>query len=274
MDWKTITVSKGKRTATIMLDRPERKNSWTGRMHLELRTAFAELDADPAVRAIVLTGAGDAFCPGGDFEALDGHAERGSYDPGTPAVMPSPGGATAPEFRGDFAWMMGLEKPVIGGINGAAAGIGLALACFCDIRIVCADAKFTTAHGRLNLPAEFGLSWIMPRHMGLTKAMDLLLTSRKFTGQEGVDLGLFNSTELDADAVRVAAQAYAHMLVENISPASLKATRHQVYLDQHRSAAVAIEDSKTRLEEMMRQEDYRIGLRAMLGKRKPNWLGQ
>lgn len=273
MDWKTIAISREAGIATVMLNRPERKNSWTGRMHLELRTAFAALDADPAIRAIVLTGAGDSFCPGGDFGALDGHAKRGSYDAGTPAEMPTPGAATAPEFRGDFAWMMGLNKPVIGAINGAAAGIGLALACFCDIRIVRGDAKFTTAHGRLNLPAEFGLSWVLPRAMGLTHAMDLLLTSRIFTGDEGVALGLFNRAVPDAQAVLDSAHAYARQLIETVSPGSLKATRHQTYLDQHRSAADAIADSKLRLAEMMQQEDYREGLKAMREKRKPEWTG-
>ncbi|MGB0921013.1 MAG: enoyl-CoA hydratase-related protein [Alphaproteobacteria bacterium] len=273
MDWKTIEIAQRGPVATVMLNRPERQNSWTGRMHLELRTAFAELDENPNVRAIVLTGAGNAFCPGGDFGALDTHAKRGSYDAGTPPEMPTPGEAAAPEFRGDFAWMMGLSKPVIGAINGAAAGIGLALACFCDIKIVRSDAKFTTAHGRLNLPAEFGLSWILPRAMGLTQAMDLLLTSRVFTGEEGVQLGLFNRAEPDAEAVRTAAYDYALGMVEGISPGSLKATRHQTYLDQHRGVADAIADSKARLEEMMREDDYREGLKALMEKRKPEWQG-
>lgn len=272
MEWKTLEISRTGNVGQIMLNRPDRNNSWTGRMHFELRSAFAELDEDNSIYAIVLTAAGErAFCPGGDFGALEGHSKRGAYDPGTPQEMPTPGQGVSEDFDGDFAWMMGLSKPVIGGINGAAAGVGLALAAFCDIRIARAGAKYTTAHGRLNLPPEFGLSWILPRQMGLTHAMDLLLTSRVFTGEEGRQMGFFNAVEEDADNVRTAAMAYAQKLVETVSPHSLKASRQQAYLDQHRSVGEGVAEAKARLEAMMKEGDYREGLKALREKRRPNW---
>ncbi len=86
----------------------------------------------------------------------------------------------SPEFDASFAYHFGLSKPVIAAINGPAAGVGLALACFADLRFAAAGIKMTTAHGKLNLPAEYGLSWLLPRMIGLTRANELLLTSRAF----------------------------------------------------------------------------------------------
>ena len=152
--------------ATLWLHRPHRRNAWTGRMHAEYRWIFAELEADPAVRVVVVTGSDGAFCVGGDSEALAGHAERGSYDAGLPAEVASPGHGVRPELDHDFAWQWGLRFPVIAAVNGACAGVGLSLACFCDLRFGAAGAKLTTASPKLGLPAEYGISWVLPRLVG------------------------------------------------------------------------------------------------------------
>jgi enoyl-CoA hydratase/carnithine racemase len=86
----------------------------------------------------------------------------------------------------------GLRKPVVCAINGAAAGVGLVLACYCDVRFAADTALLTTAHGRLNLPAEYGLSWVLPRMIGLARAADMLLTSRRVTANEAERMGLVN----------------------------------------------------------------------------------
>ena len=173
--------------AVITLNRPHRMNAWTGRMHTEYRWNVMQAENDPAVRVIVVTGEGRGFCVGGDAEALQGHAERGSYDPGTTPELARPGYGVAPEFDAAFAFHFGLSKPVLAAVNGPAAGVGLALVCFADLRFAAAGARFTTAHGKLNLPAEFGLSWMLPRLVGLTRANDLLLTSRVFTAEEATE---------------------------------------------------------------------------------------
>ena len=128
----------------ITLNRPHRMNAWTGRMHTEYRFSLAELDRDPAVRIIVVTGKGRGFCVGGDAEALQGHAEKGGYDPGTPKTLAEPGYGIDPAFDASFAYQFGLGKPVIAAMNGPAAGVGLALACFADLRFAAAGARFTT----------------------------------------------------------------------------------------------------------------------------------
>ena len=183
-DLRATMYSVAGRVATITLNRPDRLNAWTGRMQAEYRWALAEAAADGAVRVIVVTGAGRGFCAGADMEALAGHVTRGAYDAGLPDAVATPGYGTDPRFDADFAYHFGIPKPIVAAINGPAAGVGFALACYCDVRIAAAGAKLTTSHGRLGLPAEFGLSWLLPRLIGVARAMDVLLTSRVLIAEE------------------------------------------------------------------------------------------
>ncbi|MGA0838308.1 MAG: enoyl-CoA hydratase-related protein [Pseudomonadales bacterium] len=256
--------------ATIWLDRPHRLNAWTGRMHAEYRWCLAEAEQNPNVRVIVVTGRGRGFCVGGDTEALAGHARKGGYDPGTPSSMAMSGFGKAPEFDASFAYHFGLSKPVLAAINGPAAGVGLALACFADLRFAAAGAKFTTAHGRLNLPAEYGLSWLLPRMIGLTRANDLLLSSRVFTSEEALDWGLVNAVHPAAEVLDRTLD-YARNLIARVAPRSLRETRWQVYGDLHRDVASSVRASEALLEDMMRDPDYREGVDAYLERRAPRW---
>ena len=178
--------------ATIWLNRPHRMNAWTGRLHTEYRYLLKQANDDAKVRAIIVTGRGKGFCVGGDSEALSGHADRALDSPGISADIAKPGYGTHPNFDASFAYHFGLDKPVIAAMNGPAAGVGLALACFADLRFAVPGVKFTTAHGKLNLPAEYGLSWMLPKIVGLGRANDLLLTSRVFTSDEALTLGFVN----------------------------------------------------------------------------------
>lgn len=258
--------------ATITLNRPERMNAWTGRMHTEYRHCLARADGDDAVRAIVVTGAGRGFCVGGDAAALEGHAAKGRYDPGTPAELAKPGFGVAPEFDASFAFHFGLSKPVVAAINGPAAGVGLALACFCDLRFAAAGIKMTTAHGKLNLPAEYGLSWLLPRMIGLTRANELLLTSRVFLAEEALALGLVNEVH-PSDRLLDATYAYVADLIKRVAPNSLRQTRWQVYRDLHRDIGSSVRDSERLLDAMMREDDYAEGVAAFVAKRPPEWSG-
>jgi len=270
MELKATSLSIDDGIGIITLNRPQRLNAWTGRMHSEYRWCLAELEQTPVVRVIVITGAGRGFCVGGDAEALAGHAKKGGYDPGTPAEMANPGYGVSAEFDASFAYHYGLSKPVIAAMNGPAAGVGLALACFADIRIAAAGANFTTAHGKLNLPAEYGLSWLLPRMIGLTRANDLLLTSRKFAAEEALQMGLVNKV-VPAEQVLGEALDYARALITTVSPRSLAETRRQIYRDLHRSVQASVDDSEALLNDMMRDADYAEGVSAFLEKRLPVW---
>jgi enoyl-CoA hydratase/carnithine racemase len=240
-------------------------------MHTEYRWIFAQLEADPAVRAVVVTGSGDAFSVGGDSDALRGHAERGAYDAGLPAEPANPGYGVRPEFDHDFAWHYGLRLPVIAAINGACAGVALALACFCDIRFAAAGAKLTTATPRLGLPAEYGLSWVLPRLVGVTRAADLLLSGRVVLAEEAAAIGLVNDA-VPAEELGAVVHDYARRLATEVSPASIVVTKRQLYGDLLRAdVGAAVEDSKRLIDEMTGGADYREGVAALREKRPPRF---
>ena len=256
--------------ATIWLSRPKRMNAWTGRMHTEYRYLLSRAEQDRGVRGIVVTGRGKGFCVGGDSDALTGHIKKGGYDSGTSDEIEWPGYGVSDDFDALFAYHYGLSKPIVAAINGPVAGVGLALACFVDIRFAAPGIKLTTAHGKLNLPAEYGLSWVLPRLVGLGRANDLLLTSRVFYSEEALSMGLVNQL---FDSVNIVQQArgYLHEMVRAVSPNSIKQTRWQIYKDLHRDAASSVEDSEKLLKEMMKEQDYQEGVQAFLDKRNPKW---
>jgi enoyl-CoA hydratase/carnithine racemase len=256
--------------ATITLDRPDRLNAWTGRMNTEYRSLLARASADGAVRVVVVTGAGRGFCAGADTRALEGHVERGGYDPGTGPGLETPGYGVRPEFDAEFAYHFGVPKPIIAAVNGPAAGVGFALACFCDLRFAAAGAKLTTAHGRLGLPAEFGLSWLLPRLVGLTRAADVLLSSRVLLAEEAAEIGLVNAVT-PAGELLGAVHEYARTMANEISPASLAATKLQLYIDLHRDAATAGRDAEARLRTMMAGPDFAEGVAALAARRAPHF---
>jgi enoyl-CoA hydratase/carnithine racemase len=270
MELKATRYAVADAIATITLARPHRLNAWTGRMHTEYRWCLEQAENDPAVRVIVVTGEGRGFCAGADSAALEGHIEKGGYDPGTPAIMPMPGYGVRPEFDATFAFQFGLTKPVIAAINGPAAGVGLVLACFADLRFAARGAKLTTAHAKLGLPAEYGLSWLLPRIVGLTHANDMLLSSRVVLAEEAASMGLVNAV-LEPDELLPHTYAYAKMLATQVSPASMAATKRQIYTDLHRDVASAVNESEALLNSMTREPDYQEGVRAFVEKRQPNF---
>lgn len=274
MELKATRYDREGAAAVITLARPKRRNAWTGRMHTEYRWCLARAEADPDVRVTVVTGdpEGQAFCAGADLGALEGHAEKGRYDPGTPDDLATPGFGVDPRFDANFAYHFGLSKPLIAAINGPAAGVGLVLAAFADLRFAAEGAKFTTAHGRFNFPAEFGLSWILPRIIGLTHANDLLLSSRIFTAEEALRMGFLNAL-LPAGQVLAHALDYAEGLARNVAPGSLRETRRQIYRDLHSDAAEAVRTAEALMEDMIRHADYREGVSAWTEKRPAAWRG-
>lgn len=258
--------------ATVWLDRPHRHNAWTGRMHAEFRQVMHDLELDDRVRVVVVTGTPPAFCVGGDSEALAAHADQGGYDTGLPPEPARPGTRVRPEFDDDFAWMMGYRTPIIAAVNGAAAGVGLALALFCDLRFGSAPAKLTTAAPKLGLPAEYGMSWILPRLVGATRAADLLLSGRIVTVGETESWGLWNGVAADGDATLALAHDYADLLVRSTGPTAVSTTKAQLYQDLHRhDAAASVAQSKRLLDEAMGTAEYREGVAALREKRPPSF---
>ena len=270
MELKTVIYDVNERIATITLNRPHRLNAWTGRMHSEYRWALAQAEADADVSAVVVTGAGRGFCAGADSAALEGHVQKGGYDSGLREEPARPGYGVRPEFDATFAYHFGLTKPVIAAINGPAAGVGLVLACFADIRFAAAGVKLTTAHGKLGLPAEYGLSWLLPRLIGLARANDILFTSRVVMSEEAAAIGLVNAV-YPPEELLARTYDYTRALVRSVAPSSLASTKRQIYTDLHRDAASAVNESETLLNAMTTTADFREGVLSLLEKREPRW---
>lgn len=270
MELKTLMLSNEDGVGVLTLNRPERNNAWTGRMHAEYRYGLAALADDDAVGAIVVTGAGRSFCVGADRSALQHHVNQGGYDPGTPEEMARPGFGVRPEFDASFAFQFGIKKPIIAALNGPAAGVGLALAMFADLRFAVPGINCSTAHGKLNFPAEYGLSWILPRTVGTTRANDLLLSSRKFSTDEAADFGMINEL-VPADQLMNRVLAYATTMIRANAPGALAMTKYQLYLDWHRDIAASVHFSEQQIQVMSRTNDYREGVAAYLEGRTPRW---
>ena len=258
------------RVATVWLHRPHRHNAWTGTMHAEYRRVMADLEHRDDVRAVVVTGTPPAFCVGGDSKALEGHSERGGYDSGLPPEPATPGGGD--RLDADFVWHLGYRLPIIAAVNGACAGVGLALALWCDLRFVASGAKLTAAAAKLGLPAEYGMSWILPRLVGVTRANDLLLSSRVVTGAETAGWGLWNGVEPDGEATLAAARAYGRLLASTTGPHAVTTTKRQLTADLLRhDPAASIADSLRLLDQAMGTAEYREGISALTEKRTPNF---
>ena len=236
MELKATTYEVDGHVAVVTLNRPHRHNAWTGRMHAEYRACLAEADSDPNVRAAVVTGAGTTFCVGADTDALSKHAEKERYDDGLRGVLANPGYGLDPTFDHHFAWHFALRIPVIAAINGACAGVGLVLACYADIRFVASDAKLTTAASKIGIPAEFGLSWLLPKLIGLTRANDLLLSSRVILGTEAESLGLVNAAMPRSDVL-----PHSDASPRRLKPVPLKLNVSSSFASDHVTAVFAEE---------------------------------
>jgi enoyl-CoA hydratase/carnithine racemase len=232
---------------------------------------LADAEADPGVRVVVVTGAGRAFCAGADAGALEKHVEAGAYVAGVSGdEMARPGFGVRPEYDHAFAFHFGIPKPIIAAVNGPAAGVGLVLACFCDIRFAAAGAKLTTSAPRLGLPAEYGLSWVLPRLVGTGHAADLLLSSRVVLAEEAATMGLVNRV-VAPDALLAEAMAYARQLATDVSPASTAAAKAQLYADLHGDVGTAVAVSERLLDEMTGTADFAEGVAAWRERRAPRF---
>lgn len=182
-----LRVDIGDAIATLTLDRPDALNSLTVPLKEELLRAFRDVERDPAIRAVVLTGAGRAFCAGQDL--------RERLDPGAAPLATEIRERYNPIIRA----MRGLDKPIVGAINGIAAGAGASLAFACDILVAAEEASFLLAFGRVGLIPDSGATWFLPRLVGRAKAVELALTGEPLTATEAERFGLVARVVAAAD---------------------------------------------------------------------------
>jgi enoyl-CoA hydratase/carnithine racemase len=259
--------------ATITLHRPEKMNAFTAQMRDELVAAFDETDADDAVRAVIITGAGRAFCAGADLSsggktfdyAARNEAARDAYRVGD--VYRDGGGiVTLRIFRS--------LKPVIGAINGAAVGIGVTMQLPMDIRMASTDARFGFVFARRGITPEGASSWFLPRLVGMQTALEWCFTGRVFKAQEALDRGLVRSLHAPEDLMP-AVRALAREIADNTAPVSIALTRQMLWRmagAEHPMRAHRI-DSRA-IQARGQSPDAGEGVSSFLEKRQPAYLNK
>ncbi len=242
--------------AVITLNRPDQLNAFTGTMGEELGKAYERCDVDDGVRAVVLTGAGRAFCAGADMREGASTFERRDQPSFSAAAVHPP------------AWE--VRKPVIAALNGHAIGIGLTLALQCDIRIMAREGKYGVVQVRRGVMPDAYSHWTLPRIVGISRAADLLLTGRTFRGDEAAELGLA-SRVLPAEQVLPAALEIARDIAVNTAPLSVALTKRLLW---ESSALTHTEVGRRETElhhHLMGKADAIEGVMAYLEQRTPHW---
>jgi enoyl-CoA hydratase/carnithine racemase len=265
-EYRDLRLEVRDRVAVITLDRAERRNAFTGAMGDSLGRAYARCDVDDDVRAVVLTGAGDAFCAGADLgprgETFAAPGEAGGTSPG----------GTRREFSSSpvrpTAWE--IRKPVIAAMNGHAIGIGMTLALHCDIRLMATGAKYGIVQVRRGVLPDAHSHWTLPRVAGFAHATELLLTGRHFSAEEAVAMGIA-SRALPPGEVLDAALETAHDIARHTAPLSVALSKRILWSDPPLTA-----EETDRLETeyhrvLMGRADAEEGVLAYLERREPRW---
>jgi len=248
--------------ATITLDRPDRLNALTFEIYDELRHTFRALDTEPDVRAVMITGAGKAFCSGGDVHDIIG-------------------ALVSRDYRGllDFTRMTGdlvlairtCHVPVIAALNGTTAGAGAVIAAACDIRIAAASARIAFLFTKVGLSgADMGAAWLLPRIVGSGRAAELLMTGDFITADEALRIGLYNRVVRDGDAL-TAATAFAEQIAKGPSFA-LGITKDALNREANMDLHAAIEAEAQIQASLMTHADFREAYDAFVAKRPPKFV--
>jgi 2-(1,2-epoxy-1,2-dihydrophenyl)acetyl-CoA isomerase len=257
--------------ATITLNRPERRNALSDQLTPALRQTLLTVEADPAVRCVVITGAGRAFCAGGDVSGMGGNAGGGSRPPAQTslqdAVRRLKHGQETLTLR-----LFDLAKPTIAALPGPAAGAGLSIALACDLRIAAVSAFLVTAFANIGLSGDYGGSWLLTQLVGVARAKELYYTSRRVAADEALTLGIVNEVVPDGELM-----ARTRELAQTIAagpPIALS------YMKQNLNRAVSADlrtclaEEAERMVRCTRTDDHREAVRAFLEKRRPTFKGQ
>lgn len=252
--------------AIITLNRPEALNAFPMHMVKQFEAAVRAAVADPTVVGVVVTGAGRGFSAGLDMSTLTNIADTGSAARDTPQEA---------ELAGLFSFLVQQPKPVIGAINGVAAGGGFVLAMKCDLRFASTAASFISVFSKRGLIAEHGTTWLLPKAIGTGAALDLLWSSRKVEAEEALRLGLVQRVVAPERLIDEAVE-YIEMLAATVSPTSMAETKRLVYEGAGQEMAQAFLDADETTWRLMDGPDVAEGAASFVERRPPNFprIGQ
>jgi enoyl-CoA hydratase/carnithine racemase len=257
------------RVALIRLNRPQALNALTYRMLADIRQLVAEAEKDPEVTAIAFVGEGRGFCSGIDAEVLRQTTEAGESGR-------SGGEAGRADPPGIFSYLPRVSKPVISAVNGVAAGAGFVLAMMSDLRFGSDAASFTTIFSKRGLIAEHGTSWLLPRLVGPSRALDLLWSSRRIDAAEALRIGLLDRV-VPADDLLGSVVRYVDELAGLVSPSAMATIKSQVYRHLSDAMLPSLADADRLTQAQLRHPDAREGAMALIERRAPQfqpWTGE
>jgi enoyl-CoA hydratase/carnithine racemase len=265
MAFTTIRYEVADGLATITLDRPDKLNAWTPVMGAELLQAFRDADRDRAVRAVIFTGAGRAFCAGADMDFFAGQIRDGG---GTTA-----GSGGGPGRVEEFPTLMQrMSKPTIAAINGFALGIGCTMTLLCDVRLAAAEAKMGFLFPRMGVMAELGSTFLLPRLVGLGRACELMFTGKMYPSDELARVGLVNHVVPGAELLARAGEL-AHEMMQ-CAPLSVALTRQGLYQGLTATFDASVRSEAYALEYLYRSRDHAEAVAAFKEKRPPRFEGR
>jgi len=273
MAYESIRYDVADCVCTITLDRPEKLNAWTRQMHIDLRNAMHVAGADPDVRVIILTGAGRGFCAGADMAGLQAIGAGAGADRSSQAMPSLADASTLAEFRMTYSYFPSIPKFIIAAINGPAAGLGFVIPLYADLRFAAESAVFTTAFAQRGLIAEHGVSWLLPKLVGVSAALDLLCSARKFRAPEALALGLVSRVVPD-DRLLAETHAYARLIADTVSPRSVAVMKRQVWEAQFQTLTEATTQANFEMELSFQTADFKEGVAHFLEKRAARFTGR
>ena len=247
---------------TITLNRPDKLNAFAGRMRQEVADAVRAMAADDAVRVLVITGAGRAFCAGADIGYMREILEKEDWEAGTALVEAG---------REVVTTIRATAKPVIASVNGPAAGGGANLALSCDLRIASDRATIGQTFNRIGLHPDWGGTFFLPRLVGPAKALELVYTAEMLPAAEALALGLFNRV-VRHDRLPEETSALATLLAAK-PPIALALAKQAIYGSETRTLAQALDTELENQLACFRSADAQEGLQAFLEKRSPTFRG-
>lgn len=260
-------------SAVVTLNRPVRLNALTAEALGELKDALTAAERDKDVTGVVVTGAGRGFCSGMDISTLlsTSSVDKSGLREETGKEADAPGDRSmGDDFSIGLSYLMTIRKPIIAAINGPCAGMGMSLALFCDLRIASDKAVFVTAFSRRGLVAEHGQSWLLPRVIGPSKALDLLWTSRRVEAPEAKAIGLVDELVTPEELIPYALN-YINTLNDYTAPYSLMMMKRQVYRHLNMSLGAALVESDSLIRASIGRTDAQEGVASYLEKRKPKF---
>jgi enoyl-CoA hydratase/carnithine racemase len=255
-----VSYERRGRLGVIRLERPDSLNALTTPMMAGIERLARAAEADPEVFAICITGAGRGFCAGLDMSTLVDHTAGRAPDPGE----------RTPRRAMLFSFLPEISKPVIAAVNGVAAGGGFVLAMMCDLRFMAEGASLITIFSRRGLIAEHGTSWMLPRLVGLSRALDLLWSSRRVDAAEALRIGLADRTA-PPETLLDAVEAYVADMAATVSPRAVAVIKAQVHAQLAMTFDEAAAETLTVMNEALAHPDAAEGAGSFVERRPPGF---